>query len=385
MNKKLATILSPVIIGGMIFSVSITAIAGTTTDQKAQGQQFDGRGHGRMGGQFEGQIGRGINKDLAASLVKEGIITQEVADKITSYMEDKNAERKAEMEKIKAMSEDERKAYFESQKASTTEKIEKKADWLSEMLASGILTQEQVDSITAYQQNEMKAQQEEQQAKRQEAEKSRMDSLVSAGIITQDTADAITTYNETQEESYKAEMEKLKAMTDDERKTYMESKKDAKSYGKKDQYAGLLEAGVLTQEQVDSIKAYDEAQRQANQEEQETKRQEQTLTRLDSLVSSGTITEDLKSKVIEFLNNQEETRNAEMEKVKAMTDDERKAYIESKMNVNKDSVKGDKISPLKGLVDDGTLTQDQADAVVKVLFQRSVQNKFWGTKTSSSN
>ena len=269
MNKKLATILSPAIIGGMIFSISAVAIAGTTTDQKIQGQQVHGEGHGRMGGQFKGQIGRGINNDLAASLVKEGIITQEVADKITAYMEEKNTERKAEMEKIKAMSEDERKAYFENQKSSTTESIEKKADWLSEMLTSG----------------------------------------------------------------------------------------------------------VLTQEQVDSIKAYNEKQRQVMQEEQKTKRQEQITTGLDGLVSAGTITEDLKGTIIEYLDTQEETRNAEMEKVKAMSDDERKAYLESKKDTFQDTAKGMKFSPLNALVDEGTLTQDQADAVAKVLFHGPARKK----------
>jgi len=374
MNKKLATILSPVIIGGMIFSVSVAAIAGTTTDHKVQGQQFDGRGNDRMGGQFEGRIGRGMNKELAASLVKEGIITQEIADKIISYMEGKNTERKTEMDKIKAMSEDEREVYFESKKSSTADSIQKKVDGLADLLTSGVLTQEQVDAIKAYQQKEMNTQQEEQQAKRQEVEKSRMDSLVSAGIITQDTADAMTIYYETQEESRKTEMEKIKVMTNDERKTYMESKMNANSDDKKDPYAGLIEAGVLTQEQVDSIKAYDAEQRHAKQEEQKIKGQEQMNTKLDGLVSAGTITEELKSKITEYLNNQEETRQAEMEKVKAMTEDERKAHLESK-EVNKEAVKGEKISPLKALVDDGSLTEDQADVVAKVMFQRPTHKK----------
>ncbi|MDX9873109.1 MAG: hypothetical protein RBT41_11915 [Clostridia bacterium] len=76
------------------------------------------------------------------NLVEQGIITQEQADQWQVYNESKIAERKAELETIKNMSEEARKAYFE-------EKMEQKADPMAELVTAGIITQEQADQIAA--------------------------------------------------------------------------------------------------------------------------------------------------------------------------------------------------------------------------------------------
>ncbi len=73
-------------------------------------------------------------------LVEKGTITQEQLDSIKSFMEKRHEERKAEMEKVKAMTEEERKAYFE--KAKTERK-----SCMEEMVAAGIITQAQADEI----------------------------------------------------------------------------------------------------------------------------------------------------------------------------------------------------------------------------------------------
>jgi|GEM_PF-1073796 len=365
MNKKFSTIVSTMVIGGMLLSSSTAVLADTTTDSSAASNSaVHGKAIGDvMGRKVQGKrgdfMGKGINKELAA-LVKENVITQETADKVNAYIESKDNERKTEMEKIKAMTAEERKAYQDSKK-STVEAAVKKTDVLSEMVTAGIITQAQADAIKAYQQEERAARLAEQQAKRGAEEKRQYDELVAAGVITQETVNAITEYRNDQEETRKAEMEKVKAMTEAERKAYLESKKTAKSGEKKDAYSGLVAAGIITQEQADAIKAYQQEEREAKQAEQQAKRQEDMKTKLDSLVSEGTITEDQKAKVVELLNAQEESRKAEMEKIKAMTDSERKAYMESKKTADK----GARVSPLKDLVDAGVLTQTQADAVME--------------------
>jgi len=369
MNKKLKMIVGSAVIGAMCLAAGSVVFAdsaavSTSDDQEPAVSQPIGRMGLQMGG---GRLGF-LNKDgiaagketmqtLTQSLVEEGIITQDIADKMISYTEEKDSERKAEMEKVKDMTEDERKAYLESMKDS---KSEGRSGYMSDMVEAGILTQEQADSIKAYVE-------EQAQAKRDEARKEQLDNLVNEGLITQDQEDEMIAYYEEQEQTRQAEMEKVKAMTEDERKAYLESMKDSKSDEKPDAMAGLVEAGILTQDEADAISEYYQEQMKAKMEEAQAKRQEEIQTQLDSLVSAGTITDEQEAKIITYLNEQEETRKAEMEKVKSMTEDERKAYLESK----KDSTQAEKgtiANPLQALVDDGTLTQDQADAVAKALF-----------------
>lgn len=113
---------------------------------------------GRMGGLMKmgmfgpAQVGDKIDfknnmEDITKALVEQGIITQEIADKMTAYMEEKAAERKAEMEKVKSMTEEERKAYLESKKESKPEKGAA-ADPLQKLVDNGTLTQEQADAVS---------------------------------------------------------------------------------------------------------------------------------------------------------------------------------------------------------------------------------------------
>jgi uncharacterized protein YutE (UPF0331/DUF86 family) len=93
-----------------------------------------------------------------AALVEQGVIDQETADKIANYQLDKRisaiGEQKAELEKIKAMAPEERRAYFEKQKAefesgSAQKSKVRKYDLLKALVTDGIITQEQADAIKA--------------------------------------------------------------------------------------------------------------------------------------------------------------------------------------------------------------------------------------------
>ncbi|MCR4430956.1 MAG: hypothetical protein NUV45_08070 [Tepidanaerobacteraceae bacterium] len=373
MNQKLKAILGSVLIGGMLLTAGGAVLADTSTSDAsgnlktaigAPGKMMRGRMGGPMGMGIFGPMDRGDKtgikgnmEDVAKSLVEQGIITQETADKMTAYMEEKAAERKAEMDKMKDMTEEERKAYLEEKKASRTEG---KKDFLTEMVQAGILTQEQADAIKAYLE-------EQAQAKRQEQQKERLDNLVSQGLITQEQEQKIMEYYKAQEEERKAEMEKIKSMTEEERKAYFEEKKSSNSSAKPDHMQELVEAGILTQDEADAINKYYEEQMKAKMEEAQAKRQQEIESQLDSLVSAGTITQEQKEKILAYLNEKEEARKAEMEKVKNMTEEERKAYMEQKREST--PKKGEAIGPLQELVDNGTLTADQAEAVSKALFQ----------------
>jgi len=77
---------------------------------------------------------------------------------------------------------------------------------------------------------------------------------------------------------------------------------------------------------------------------------------LNKLVTAGTITQAQETAILNKVSQEQTERQAEMDKVKNMTETERQTYFESKKTT-------DKIDFLSSLVTDGTLTQTQADAV----------------------
>lgn len=184
--------------------------------------------------------------------------------------------------------------------------------------------------------------------------------LVAEGTITQATADKIQAYTSEQQAAMKAEMEKIKAMTDAERKAYFESKK-TDSFKRIDLFSSMVEKGVITQAEADAItsKLHDI---------QQTKMQENVKASLDKLVTSNTITQDQATKIIDYMTKQQAERAAEMEKVKAMTEEERDAYF-------KNNIKN-RTNMLEQLVTDNVLTQEQADAVAKALHPKGFEKGF---------
>lgn len=186
--------------------------------------------------------------------------------------------------------------------------------------------------------------------------------LVADGTIAQTTADKIQAYITEQENTMKAEMEKLQAMTPEQRRAYFESnkqeiKKDEAAKGnivvrKHDLFSDLVEKGIITQQEADAIKSKLQTLRQ-------TERQEEVKADLNKLVEAKTITQEQAAKVIEYMNKQKADKAAEMEKMQDMTLKEITAYFKDK-DINK-------VSIFSQLVADNVLTQEQADAVQKEL------------------
>ncbi|OGO78583.1 MAG: hypothetical protein A2Y23_12700 [Clostridiales bacterium GWB2_37_7] len=175
--------------------------------------------------------------------------------------------------------------------------------------------------------------------------------LVAAGTITQATADKMLTFLTEQENTRKAEMEKLQTMTAEQRKTYFESKKSEVNK-KINLFSSMVEKGIITQGQSDAIK-------DKLQDLQQAKRLTDIKTSLDPLVQNKTITQEQVTKVTEYMSKQQAAKITDMEKIEAMTKEEIVAYFKS--NVVK------KVDIFSQLVTDKVLTQEQADAVEKVL------------------
>ncbi|AQS59273.1 hypothetical protein [Desulforamulus ferrireducens] len=76
-------------------------------------------------------------QEMMRELVEQKIITQEQADQWVKFRSSKMAERKAEREKIKNMSPEERRAYWQKERPKR----------LDEVVKEGIITKEQAEQI----------------------------------------------------------------------------------------------------------------------------------------------------------------------------------------------------------------------------------------------
>jgi len=87
----------------------------------------------------------------------------------------------------------------------------------------------------------------------------------------------------------------------------------------------------------------------------ENKRQQGLDANLKKLISSKTLTQDQANKVKSAITKAQALKKADFKKIKSMTEEQRKTYMNSK-RINH-------VNPLKSLVDNGTITQAQADKV----------------------
>lgn len=255
MNKKIIGKVVAAVVMGVIAISSYTMVFANTnnTSDKKVGvvSQKDKGGRGHAFKKGEGKQDSGLKTQLD-SLVKAGTITQEQEDKIVSYFKEKQSAMKAEMDKVKAMSEDERKAYMEQKKADR--KAQGKVDMFKDLVAQNIITQEQADAITKSFQESMKERIKQGEEKQKTGLKTQLDKLVTAGTITQEQEDKITNYLKQKQDERKTEMDKIKAMSEADRKAYMEQKKaEKKSAEKTDVLKELVSQNIISQDQADAI------------------------------------------------------------------------------------------------------------------------------------
>lgn len=364
-NNLKVKVTSGILAGLMIISVGVVSYASNTkSTNSVKNKPQTTQQNGKMDQKVD-------FKTKLAELVTAGSITQAQSDKIVAYMNSEQATRKAEQDKLKAMTDAERKAYFEANKT-------EKATPLASLVTDGTLTQAQADLVVkaimpggfggrgergnfqgqpprAMDSNQTKLTAEEMQAKMAEqiaTQKAEMTATltdaVANGTITQAKADELVTYLDTK---------------DAERKAQMEANKDKKpeNFKKGDmaqgQFGSAVTDGIITTDQAKAINDILKAK-------QEAARSQATIAELAKIVTAGTITQAQADKVISALNTEEAAKIAEQEKVAAMTDTERKAYFEAN--------KTERVKPLaslESLVTDGTLTQELADTVLKAIMQ----------------
>lgn len=197
-----------------------------------------------------------------------------------------------------------------------------------------------------------------------------LNAQVDSGTLTQKEADALLAFMEEQNEQRQQQKQEQKSLTAEERKTL----RDENQFEKTNLFAQAVELEIITQDQADAIQEAMRTQMQEN-------RQASFEKKLDELVADNTINQEQAEAILEQMENiateqhsnmekrkdlteakrQEmmEQRKAEMEKIKNMTEAERQEYMQQ----NRPELP----NPFQELVDNGTLTQEQAQAVQKAL------------------
>jgi gas vesicle protein len=240
-GEKMKKMVNGILIGTMVFSMAGMAFADNiSTEEKAPKRRT--AIHQKLGERFEK---RGPNlEDTITKLVEAGTITQDEATKWKAFNEERMEERKAEMDKVKEMTKEERKAYLEERK--DNKEAGPRRDGMATLVEEGIFTQEKAEQV-GEKMHEMRALEQE---KRFEE---KMNKLVEEGMITQDEATKWKAFNKEKMEERKVEMEKVKAMSEEDRKAYFDERKNTRGE-KGDRLSELVKAGVISQDTADKIK-----------------------------------------------------------------------------------------------------------------------------------
>ena len=313
-------IVTGLITGGVLLSSVSLAFATTTKPLNTDGKTALRNEFRQPKGNLEAMLKVGVSSN---------IITQDESDKILAY----------ENSKIKTRDKKESN-WKENNRA-------EKPDMFKELVDNNILTQAKADALKASEQAQM-------EATRQQELETKLNKLVADKTITEDQATKIKDAIIKEEATMKADFEKIKTMTQEERKAYMDSNKDNHVNPLK----ALVDNGTITQAQADKVGFGGPGEHGKFDGKIFMKNgygQQGLETKLDKLVTDKTITEDQATKIKDAITKEEAAMKAEVEKIKNMTQEQRKAYM--------DSNKEKHVNPLKALVDNGTITQAQADKI----------------------
>lgn len=164
---------------------------------------------------------------------------------------------------------------------------------------------------------------------------------IKSNIITQDEGDKV-----------------LKYITEKHEKKSKKHKKDKKCRDGKCQvqkgglFEELVTEGILTKEKSEAL-------REKMHEKRTEMRAQEIEKGLNTLVDNKVITPDQSKKVKEAIIARDAERKENYKKMRNMNEKEREEYMKS--------LKDTKVSPMKALVDNGTITKDQEREIEKVL------------------
>lgn len=362
-EKRYSQILAGMLVVGLLITSGSFALA---SDASSAASPNSGLGflfgHGDRGGRDGHDL-----QEVLDQLVEDSVITQDQVDEFNDLMEEKKAEMDIKRSAATSPGSDDNEQPAPPQGNGAMRGPGKSPglNLLDEAVSAGIFDDDDAAAIKEAMQKNTRDQ-------AQDRQEEWADELVEADLITAAEGEAILEYLTTMREHRQTEMEKIKEMTEEERQAYFKENQNERT----DLFAALAEADIITEEQVQDIESYLHSKAAAQQ-------QEETASQLAKLVADGTIDEEESIAIAAYLEKEQQARQAEMEKIKAMTEAERQAYLEENRpdkpnrddmkymtGAERQQMKADRPNLLQALVEDGTLTQDQAEAVTKVLSGR---------------
>ncbi len=237
--KKSKQFFTMIAVLAMVFIVGATAYAAGDVELREEVTQEEGRGR-RSGGKGpaaqQGQKGT----ELFESAIEAGIITEVDVEAIEAHREANRPDMEAVKEATEGMTREEVKAYMEATYGPKPEPFEG-------LVEDGILTQDQVDALLELAPEKGEGQ----EAFRGKGQKGieLFESAIEAGIITAADVEAIEAHREANQPDMDVVKEATEGMTREEVKAYMEA-----TYGPKGEpFEGLVEDGILSQDQVNQL------------------------------------------------------------------------------------------------------------------------------------
>lgn len=179
--------------------------------------------------------------------------------------------------------------------------------------------------------------------------KASLNELVNEGTLTQEKADKVISRLQKRKDGRKTEFEKMKKMTEEERKEYVKNKKEKYI----NPFDEMIKDGIITKSEAEAITS-------RNREKMSLERKEKITENLSNLVKDKTITQEQMNKFIEKFEKQQVERKALHKKLRGMSEEERKTYMDKKEFKRKSDI-------LKEMVKEGTITSQQAEAMQKVM------------------
>lgn len=205
--------------------------------------------------------------------------------------------------------------------------------------------------------------------KRTELNKEVLDQFVKDGVITQDKADEISAYIEKKDQERKAQFGQFKNMTKEELEA-LHSKNKADNSTRtapKDIFTDLVSNNILTQEQADTLKS-------KLPETLQLLAKQNFADKLSIVVDKGIITQEQADNILQKYDEVQKERQAEFEKIKNMTPEERQELRKDNTNADKNAGKRFKKAALfTELVNSNIITQEQADSINTALKEDAEQ------------
>ncbi|HBV98193.1 MAG: hypothetical protein JL50_00210 [Peptococcaceae bacterium BICA1-7] len=343
-NKKLSKVVATgILMAGLVASTGGLSLA---ADNSASGQDLSPNVRwvsGSPGTAAAGKViisnklnmaaNQNVLKEALADLVTAGTITQAQSDEVLTYFENKTPEKPV----FKVTPPAEGAIKMDGPKL-----VAKFVDPLKDLVDRGTITQDQAQAIRD-KMDDIAGRQMQQQWQ------TSLDKLVGEGTITRDQAGQILEFLAAEKQRMQSMLEQVEDVSKEQGiQSFKENLGDIK-----DPVSRIVDQGIINQQQAGALRqAMPSLPTVARMQKPSP---EQLQANLDVLAAKGTITQDQTGQILDFLAANDQKMKDILDQVKNSDLQENRQYIKQNLADFKD--------PVSQMVDQGIISQQQADAV----------------------